>query len=182
MRMDDTRRLYKRYPSSRAGHDTMNTRTLHLRSERATQRLGHAIGTFLRPPDTVLLQGELGSGKTSFARGLIRSLLYHPEDIPSPTFNLIQIYETLTGELWHIDLYRIRTSNEIDELGLIDAFSTSICVIEWPDRLGSLTPQSALTLELAPSTDNDGAREVTLSWTAERWTRPLLNIGKDAIL
>ena len=105
------------------------------------------VGALLLTGDTLLLQGDIGAGKSFFARALIQSLQDTPEDVPSPTFTLVQTYETQRGEVWHADLYRLGDPNEAEELGLSDAFSAAICLIEWPDRLGSLTPSSALTLE-----------------------------------
>lgn len=132
----------------------------------STARCAVALGAELRPGDVILLNGPVGAGKTHFARALIQSLLDLPEDVPSPTFTLVQTYETRAGSLWHADLYRIATDTEIDELGLTDAFDDAICLIEWPDRLGPLAPSDALAIDISPLGDMRTAR---LSWTDERW-------------
>lgn len=148
-------------------------------SEDDTRRFAAALGAHLRPGDVILLDGNIGAGKTFFARALIRSLQTEPEDVPSPTFTLIQTYDTSAGEIWHSDLYRIQTVGEIEELGLIDAFQTHICMIEWPDRLGSLTPTDALTVALrADDTDRD-CRHATLSWKGDRWDARLRQLERD---
>lgn len=126
------------------------------------------LGGKLVVGDTLLLEGNVGAGKTHFARSLIQSQLTQPEDVPSPTFTLVQTYDTQAGEIWHADLYRLTSTLEIEELGLIEAFETAICIVEWPDRLGTLLPESALTLELRPG-DTEDSRDVVLSWRAPKW-------------
>jgi len=81
-----------------------------------------------------------------FARGFIRAKLGRSEDVPSPTFTLVQTYQTPQEEIWHCDLYRLTHPDEALELGLDDAFETAICLIEWPDRLGDTAPGDALHL------------------------------------
>lgn len=139
-----------------------------LRSPQETCEFAHSIARRLAPGDVILLQGDIGAGKTHFARCLIQSLLEEPEDIPSPTFTLVQTYPTQLGEVWHADLYRLSHPDEVIELGLTDAFSDAICLVEWPDRLGDLTPQSALTLHFTLF-DSEETRKVTLSWHSSRW-------------
>ncbi|MEP5631276.1 MAG: tRNA (adenosine(37)-N6)-threonylcarbamoyltransferase complex ATPase subunit type 1 TsaE [Tateyamaria sp.] len=136
----------------------------------ATARCAVAIGHNLQPGDVVLLNGTVGAGKTHFARALIQSLLSVPEDVPSPTFTLVQTYDTQSGEVWHADLYRITTDTEIDELGLTEAFDDAICLIEWPDRLGPLLPDDALNIDIAQ--DGNG-RRAHLSWSDKKWENRL---------
>ncbi|MEN0653067.1 MULTISPECIES: tRNA (adenosine(37)-N6)-threonylcarbamoyltransferase complex ATPase subunit type 1 TsaE [Hyphobacterium] len=120
-----------------------------LKDAAATARLGAALGARLRGGDTVLLVGDLGAGKTTFARGMIAALA-GVDDAPSPTYTLVQSYETADGTpLVHADLYRIEDEGELGELGLDDAFDDSIVLIEWPDRLGQRAPKEALTLKLS---------------------------------
>jgi tRNA threonylcarbamoyladenosine biosynthesis protein TsaE len=149
---------------------------LSLPDEAQTHRLAAALGVHLRPGDTILLSGDIGAGKTAFARALIRSLQDAPEDVPSPTFTLVQVYDTTRGEVWHADLYRIALTSEIEELGLSDAFGSAICLIEWPDRLGDLTPQGALAMSLTVTDPESEARIARLSWTDPRWSAPVSGV------
>jgi tRNA threonylcarbamoyladenosine biosynthesis protein TsaE len=124
-------------------------REISLTDEAATNRLAAAMAALLRAGDTILLQGPIGAGKSAFARGVIRARLHRMEDVPSPTFTLVQTYEAPDGDIWHCDLYRLNDPDEVLELGLEDAFQTAICLIEWPDRLGPDAPETALTLTFA---------------------------------
>lgn len=117
------------------------------------------------------MQGGLGTGKTHFARALIQARLAasgQAEDVPSPTYTLVQTYSDGAVELWHADLYRLSGVEELSELGLEDALETAICLIEWPDRLGDLTPPGAVTLTFA-MTDIPGERVVTATSDDRRW-------------
>lgn len=138
----------------------------------ATETLARRIAGELRPGDTVLLEGPLGAGKSHFARAAIRALLPAEQagiDIPSPSFTLVQVYETRCGPLWHADLYRLSSLDEVEELGLTDAFSEAICLIEWPDRLGPMRPAGALTLALSHDEQDANLRHAVLSTTGPRW-------------
>ena len=127
-----------------------------------TADLAERISAQLRIGDTLLLQGEIGAGKSFFARALIQSLQNHPEDVPSPTFTLVQTYTTNIGEVWHADLYRLNNPSEAEELGLAEAFSDAICLIEWPDRLANLAPPDAITLSFT-TLANDDMRQISFS-------------------
>ncbi|MFC6636182.1 tRNA (adenosine(37)-N6)-threonylcarbamoyltransferase complex ATPase subunit type 1 TsaE [Sulfitobacter sp. JBTF-M27] len=151
---------------------TEQTLTLSLKNPEETARYAMLLGAQLQPGDVVLLEGDVGAGKTHFARSLIQSLLRHPEDVPSPTFTLVQTYPTDQGDIWHADLYRLTSTHEIEELGLADAFETDICLVEWPDRLGSLLPEHALTLSFS-SGDEEQARHLTIRWTDVKWDNKL---------
>jgi tRNA threonylcarbamoyladenosine biosynthesis protein TsaE len=123
-----------------------------LPDEAATGQLAATLARRLRAGDTVLLQGDLGAGKSTLARALIRARLSAPDlQVPSPTFTLVQVYGDGPDVIWHADLYRLGGSDEVVELGLADAFGTAICLVEWPERLGGLTPPDALTIALSPS-------------------------------
>lgn len=103
----------------------------------------------MRPGDAILLEGDLGAGKSHLARSLIRARTGDAAlDVPSPTFTLVQTYDAGEVEIWHADLYRLSGPWEVDETGLFDAFETAICLVEWPDRLGADAPDGALTLSL----------------------------------
>lgn len=143
-----------------------------LSSPEATVHFAGALAPHLNPGDILLLDGPIGAGKTHFARALIharQTLDNAPlEDVPSPTFTLVQTYETPSGEIWHADLYRLTHPDEVEELGLTDAFDTAICLVEWPDRLGSLTPPGALTLTFVPGR-TDSERIVEATAADPRW-------------
>ena len=132
-----------------------------------TKALALRIRENLQNGDIVLLKGEIGAGKSHFARSLIQAAMDKVEDVPSPTFTLVQTYDTLVGSIWHADLYRLSDQSEVFELGLIDAFGNDIVLIEWPDRLGYLEPQDALTIELV-ILEND-KREVIFSTNSCVW-------------
>lgn len=90
----------------------------------------------IRSPCSVLLNGTLGKGKTTFSKFFIENILLDKSvKVTSPTFNIIQIYETTKGELWHIDLYRVKNECEIFELGILESMTENICLIEWPGLL-----------------------------------------------
>jgi len=116
-----------------------------------TEAFAARLAPILRPGDTLLLSGPIGAGKTAFARALIRASMENPaEEVPSPTFTLVQTYTAPDGtELWHADLYRLTGPDEATELGLESAFDTAICLVEWPDRLADLAPAEALCLTFA---------------------------------
>lgn len=127
--------------------------SVFLASEEQTTQLGAWFSHHLGPGDSILLHGPIGAGKSHFARAFIRCRLGRMEDVPSPTFTLVQTYQA-DVEIWHADLYRLSHPDEVLELGLDDAFSTAICLIEWPDRLGSLAPKNAIHIKF--SSEGDG--------------------------
>jgi tRNA threonylcarbamoyladenosine biosynthesis protein TsaE len=126
---------------------------LFLADEDATAALGERLAGLLQAGDTVLLEGPIGAGKSHLARALIRARLGRMEDVPSPSFTLVQTYDADGVEIWHADLYRLSHPDEVLELGLDDAFATAICLVEWPERLGSHLPPDALRLRLAAQGD-----------------------------
>jgi len=145
--------------------------TIRLADPAATDALGRWLADRLGAGDVLLLDGPIGAGKTHLARALIQHRLAEAgrhEDVPSPTFTLVQVYDDGAAEIWHADLYRLSHPQEVAELGLDEAFGTALCLIEWPDRLGSLTPLGALRLTLA---DEGEGRRATLTGPAERIAR-----------
>lgn len=114
----------------------------------ATARLGAWFAARLGPGDTVLLSGPIGAGKSHFARAFIQAQLGRAEDVPSPTFTLVQVYDGPVGEIWHADLYRLSHPDEAFELGLDEAFATAVVLVEWPDRLGRHAPAGAVEIAL----------------------------------
>ena len=131
-------------------------------SEFDTVRWASSLAPLLKVGDTVLLSGEIGAGKSAFARALIRARLGRQEDVPSPTFTIVQTYQADEVEIWHCDLYRLTHPDEAFELGLEEAFDTAICLIEWPDRLGDEIPKGALSLAFE-ATDTGHEMTVTAS-------------------
>jgi tRNA threonylcarbamoyladenosine biosynthesis protein TsaE len=132
----------------------------------ATQAFAAEIGGLLRPGDTVLLEGPLGAGKTEFARALLRHLSGDPAlEVPSPSYTLVQGYETRLGPVYHFDLWRLDGPAALAELGWEEA-RAGIVLVEWPERLGALRPTAALTIALSP-TGPDSRRAVLSGW-AER--------------
>jgi tRNA threonylcarbamoyladenosine biosynthesis protein TsaE len=124
--------------------------SMPLADEAATEQLGAALAQLLKPGDVVGLKGPLGSGKTTLARAILRAAAADPDLIvPSPTFTLVEVYETPRGIYWHFDLYRLETPEQIYELGWEEALAEGIVLIEWPERLGELLPRHlSVTLEV----------------------------------
>lgn len=131
-----------------------------LDDEAATARLGAAIAAVLKPGEAVCLTGPLGAGKSTLARALVRARTTPNEDVPSPTFTLVQFYEGEGLKLAHFDLYRLSDPEEAYEIGLDEALEDGAAVIEWPERLEGHLPPDRLDVEI----DLDGdARRVRLT-------------------
>jgi tRNA threonylcarbamoyl adenosine modification protein YjeE len=113
----------------------------------ATKLLGARIAAALRPGDTVALAGDLGAGKTTLARAILAGLGV-AETIPSPTFTLVQSYDTARLPVSHFDLYRLKNARELDELGLDEALERGAALIEWPERAEDRLPEDRLTVAL----------------------------------
>lgn len=131
----------------------------------ATRVLAREIAPLFRTGDIITLVGNLGAGKTELCRAIIHALGYE-EDVPSPTFSLLQIYEpplndTKTPAVWHTDLYRLEDPEDVFELGLEDGYDSAITLIEWPDRMGDLLPSEHLQLELSMAAI-EGSREIKI--------------------
>ena len=133
-------------------------------------RLAQLIAFTVRPGDLIALQGDLGAGKTTFARAFIQALA-HPAitEVPSPTFTLVQTYDTPRLKLAHFDLYRLNDPSELDELGLDEAVTQGAAIVEWPDRASDRLAGTRLDLAIAESTDNPDTRDITLTATST-WT------------
>ena len=130
--------------------------TIHLPDDAATEALGARLARALRSGDLVLLDGDLGAGKTALARAVIRSLIGDPGlDVPSPSFALVQPYEGGGHAVLHADLYRLAAEREIDELGLFDRVD-AIVLVEWPERAPSLRHQATIVVGLAIPADRHG--------------------------
>ncbi|MFZ1481251.1 MAG: tRNA (adenosine(37)-N6)-threonylcarbamoyltransferase complex ATPase subunit type 1 TsaE [Paracoccaceae bacterium] len=121
--------------------------------EDQASRFGAALGRSLRAGDTVLLEGPVGAGKSHVARAAIRAIAGAATEVPSPSFTLVQTYPGPACEVWHADLYRLTSPEEVLELGLVDAMEEAIVLVEWPDRLGPCLPPHAIRLRLQPEGD-----------------------------
>lgn len=132
--------------------------SLVLADEAATEALGRRLASAARPGDVIALEGPLGAGKTTLARAFIRHLTGPAEDVPSPTFTLVQTYATTRGPIGHFDLFRLSHPDEAFELGIEEAFAEGITLIEWPERLGARLPARRLAVRLTPETDGDKRR------------------------
>ncbi len=130
----------------------------------ATARLGAGIADGLRAGDAVALWGDLGAGKTTLARAILRQLGV-AEDVPSPTFTIVQSYDTPRLPVSHFDLYRVKQPREMQELGFDDALHQGAVLVEWPERAPEILPPDALHVRLGMQ---DGARTARLTGPA-RW-------------
>ena len=131
-----------------------------LADEAATARLGAAIAQALRAGDAVCLSGPLGAGKSTLARALVRALTTPDEDVPSPSFTLVQFYQGPRLRVAHFDLYRLSNPDEAYEIGLDEALDDGAAVIEWPERLAGRLPEDRLDVEIAL---RDPGRSATLT-------------------
>ncbi|HXP76894.1 MAG TPA: tRNA (adenosine(37)-N6)-threonylcarbamoyltransferase complex ATPase subunit type 1 TsaE [Stellaceae bacterium] len=151
--------------------------SLDLPSESATLGLAARLARLSKAGDVIALRGELGSGKTSFARGFIRACGRGDEEVPSPTFTLVEIYEFPEGApaVCHFDLYRLGKSEDVYELGFEEALGGAILLIEWPERLGPLLPRERLDVELAAGASPTRRRARLRGSPA--WTRRLASLA-----
>ncbi len=152
-----------------------------LPDEAATARLAQSLAARARLGDVFALFGELGSGKTAFARAFINALPAPggttpaaSEEVPSPTFTLVQAYQRAPAPVWHFDLYRVARPDEVYELGFEEALGEGIVLVEWPERLGPLLPAERLELRFDFAERNQ-ARRVTLTGTGD-WSCRLRNL------
>lgn len=146
-----------------------------LPSAESTTAFAERLGNILHAGDSLLLTGPVGAGKSHFARALIQARLARLgrfEDVPSPSFTLVQEYDLGDVVLWHADLYRLGNPLDCAELGLEQAFEEAICLIEWPDRLGWMTPQGALHLVFSMAADPE-ERSLTIRSDDPGWAERL---------
>lgn len=148
-----------------AGESPNATLEVDLPDEAATAALARRLAPLLAAGDVLALAGDLGAGKTSFARALINALPGGPgsagsesEEVPSPTFTLEQVYERAPAPVWHVDLYRLARPEDAEELGLEEAFAEAIVLIEWPERLAGRLPPDRLEIRLSYGVGEDARR------------------------
>tara|TARA_R110000868_G_scaffold57875_4_gene178534 strand:+ start:21361 stop:21900 length:540 start_codon:yes stop_codon:yes gene_type:complete len=161
-----------RFASMRAMKDKMTdplSLTLTLADEKATLALGRRLAPLLTTGDFVAFTGDLGAGKTALARAIIQARYGaggEEEDVPSPTFTLIQTYETPDLLITHADLYRLDDPDDLRELGLGEALDEGAVLMEWPDRMGALP---ATRLDIVLSLEGENARRVQLTAHGASW-------------
>jgi tRNA threonylcarbamoyladenosine biosynthesis protein TsaE len=139
-----------------AGSNSMVERLVP--SPEAMDELARRAARLSRPGDVVALSGELGAGKTRFARAFIQARLGRVEDVPSPTFTLAQRYGSGTDVTWHFDLYRLEDPSEVAELGVDDAIAEGVVLIEWPERLDQPLSPDRLEIGISFASDPDSRR------------------------
>lgn len=151
-----------------------------LADEAATEALGARIAGAAGAGDVIALEGDLGAGKSVFARAFIRAYCRTDEDVPSPTFTLVQTYQGGGAPVFHFDLYRLKAADETLELGIEEAFADGISLIEWPDRLGPWLPRGRLEVRLTPG-PRETARRARLTGYGYWRARLIEGIGDGAM-
>ncbi|MEX6632600.1 tRNA (adenosine(37)-N6)-threonylcarbamoyltransferase complex ATPase subunit type 1 TsaE [Hyphococcus lacteus] len=152
----------------------MTTIELNLPDEAATKAFAATMARVLNDGDIVRLAGDLGAGKTTFARAVIAELT-DVKDAPSPTYMLVETYDNDQFLLWHFDLYRLEDPNDVWELGLEEALEGGVVLIEWPERIDGLLPEKSLGLRLETSGPSK-ARRAILD-VDEDWAKRLNDAG-----
>lgn len=142
-------------------------KTHFLPDEQHTKTLAESLAKSAKKGDIFFLRGDLGVGKTTFARYFIRFFLGENEVVPSPTFTLVQSYDTKALPLWHIDLYRLEDPEETFELGLEEIFENGVCLIEWPERMMAYAPERRIDLSFF---QEEGERKVIVKYLNEHET------------
>lgn len=149
----------------------MTTKTIHLDDLQATEALAASLAKAAEIGDVILLQGDLGTGKTAFCRAFIQSTQQQPEEVPSPTFTLLQTFQGERYPIWHFDLYRLKYTEEALELGLEEAFEVGVSLIEWPELISELLPENCLSIRLSYGIDKE--KRIALLQGIGRWEKNL---------
>ena len=156
-----------------SSHHTDSAEIHHLADEAATLALGKEIGEILSPGLIIFLQGNLGAGKTTLARGILRGQGYEGK-VKSPTYNLVEHYKSSRLYLYHFDFYRFRDPEEWQDAGFRDYFDgAAVCLVEWPEKAAGLLPEADLEVAIAlpngpdgRSNEQDGGRDITITATS----------------
>ncbi len=135
--------------------------------------LASSFARLLKAADTLLLLGDIGSGKTFFARKVIQRMMLNQgvsvEEVPSPTFTIVQVYDLIIPTVWHFDLYRLSSFEEIIELGLEDAFDSGISLIEWPDQMGPYIPKRNISIAFHQGKADFDSRTIVIEFHGTGW-------------
>jgi tRNA threonylcarbamoyladenosine biosynthesis protein TsaE len=135
-----------------------------IKSKKEMADLAREIAALAQVGDLICLKGTLGAGKSFFAKNFINSLQEEETEVLSPTFNLVYSYETKKGEVFHFDLYRIKSAAELENIGFFEALKNGICLIEWPEIAAEFLPENCQEIEIKiPISENEEMREVTNS-------------------
>lgn len=132
-------------------------------TEKETKALSKKISEICRQGDVFALYGTLGMGKSVFARAFIQNLC-GMTDVPSPTFTLVQMYDAPDFEVYHYDLYRLKTADEIFELDIEEAMYEGVCLIEWPEKMGGYLPKKAIKIQITPK---EQGRQIEILFNSE---------------
>ncbi|WP_339777309.1 tRNA (adenosine(37)-N6)-threonylcarbamoyltransferase complex ATPase subunit type 1 TsaE [uncultured Thalassospira sp.] len=152
-----------------------------IKNQAGTEKLAARLAAIAQAGDVILMHGTLGMGKSAFCRAYIRALADNPnEEVPSPTFTLVQVYELEPLPVWHFDLYRLSDPEEVHELDIEDAFNEAVSLIEWPDRLEYLTPENRLDIYIEPGSIPD-ARQIKLVAHGDDWQKRLSQMPGNAL-
>jgi tRNA threonylcarbamoyl adenosine modification protein YjeE len=152
-------------------------KTIDIQNQDGTEALAAQLASVAQAGDVILMHGTLGMGKSAFCRAYIRALAQNPhEEVPSPTFTLVQVYELDPLPIWHFDLYRLSDPEEVYELDIEDAFAEAVSLIEWPDRLEYLTPENRLDIYIEPGSNPD-ARHIRLEAHGADWEERLADVS-----
>ena len=137
--------------------------TFYCETEEETSLLGQKLSILSRQGDVFALYGTLGVGKSVFARAFIQNICGKTE-VPSPTFTLVQIYDSPNFEVYHFDLYRLKSAEEIFELGIEEAMYEGVCLIEWPEKMAKYLPRKTITINIIPQ---ENGRQIEILYNNE---------------
>ena len=149
---------------------------IEIQTEEHTREIARKLAHISQPGDVIALYGDLGVGKSCFARAFIRALTSEDEEVPSPTFTLVQMYDTDETTLFHFDMYRLEKPDDCLEIGVEEAFADGICLIEWPDKIGNYLPWDALKLEIGHGQTGETSRFMQIE-PPQQWQARLKEIG-----
>ena len=151
---------------------THNDLIIKNQSCKGVWQIASNLSKIIKTGDILLLKGTIGSGKSFFARSIINEYfkiarIY--EDIPSPSFSIVQTYDNIKPCVCHVDLYRLSFMNELEEIGLENIYENFVTIIEWPERLGIKRPKRFLQIELMHSKKIEDERDLKINIVGPNW-------------